>query len=454
MTATPEMRPARRTPPFDEQAEQAVLCAMMLDRTALGVAREQLTQECFYREANRRVFRALVAVDDRGAVPDVHTLTDELRRAEELHAVGGLEYVSQLIDAVPTAANVVHHAAIVRRLAQLRAIIVSAEGAIQSAYQATDDPAQIVQQLSADILPFAVDDASGQGYQRINPYAVLDEIEARMKGTALAFPTGISQIDEMTYGFRPGELVIIGGAPKAGKSVVSQQIAAHVASLGHYAGIVSAEMSAAQVTERLLSATSEIPISVLASGRLSDWQVRRLADAAARVAKLPLLIDDAASPTIEDVVARAVALKAKHPTLRLLVVDFLQLIRCRMKGRRGDEELTAIAYALKGLAKKTQTVVIAPTQLNYKDIERRPSKRPELQDLAGSSGMLQSADFVALLFRERVYFKDRPDTLEFICEGGNRRVAPFTATVWWHGATMSLGIPKAALPPAQSTLGF
>lgn len=783
----------RQAPPFDEAAEQAVLCAMLLDRAARGTAREQLVAEAFYREAHRRLFTAILAIEDRSGTPDVTVLVDELRRREELHAVGGIEYVSALLDATPTAANVTQHAAIVRRHAQRRAIIASAVAAIEAAYHEAD-PAEIVAQLSGEVLPFAVDDASGVGYQPINPWAVLDEIEQRMNGQALAFPSGIGPVDDATYGFRPGELVIIGGVPKAGKampldthiltprgwralgslragealvsidgapseveaylpqgeqdewevtfsdgtvtrccgdhlwrlehrrwsrprvaatstiatmlrstnyrrrlsvpcisgdfghddalpvhpyllgvligdgslsgrvhftkpddevhrrvaavlpggvkletwadarglcritgrrhahnpvldalrtlgldcnsperfipavylhaakaarrallqglldtdgytqgnghvcycttspqlagdvralvqslgylvhthekaptfthngeakdgraayvlsirgdasllelvtlprhqahlprrtrrtprrviervektgrrvamaclrvthpsrcfvvddyvvthnSMVAHQMAAHVASLGHPAGIVSAEMSAAQVTERLMAAASGVPLHVLASGRLTDWQVNRLTNGAAAIAKLPIHIDDAASPSLDDILARAVALKAKHPTLAVLVVDFLQLVRFPMKGRRGDEELTAIAYALKGLAKRTRTVVIAPAQLNYKDIEKRPDKRPQLQDLAGSSGMLQAADFAVLLFREKMYFKEAPDTLELIF-GACRRTGPFTASVWWNGGTMSLG-EAAPERPAQSSLGI
>ncbi len=454
MTAAPEMRPARRVPPHDEDAERAVLSAMQLDAKALGVAREQLIPECFYREAHRRLYEAMLAIDARGGRPDVVALADELRRQEMLHAVGGIEYLAQVVDAVPTAANIAHHAAIVRQHAQRRAVIAHAQVAMEAAFQGLD-PAQIAQQLASDVLPLAVDDASGQGYQPIAPYAVLDEIERRMTGAALSFPSGIAAVDDQTHGFRPGELVIIGAVPKMGKSLWAHNIAVHNAQLGTTVGIVSAEMSASQVTERLLSAACGIPIHVLASGRLSRWQIERLSDAAARLAKLPLYIDDAASPTLDDVLARAIALKATHPRLGVIVVDFLQLVRFPMKGRRGDEELTAIAYALKGLAKKTQTCVIAPTQLNYKDVEKRPDKRPELYDLAGSSGMYQAADFIALLYREAVYFKDRPETMELLFKAA-RRTGPFDVTVWWSGATSSLGTADrpAPPPPPQHSLSF
>lgn len=240
-----------------------------------------------------------------------------------------------------------------------------------------------------------------------------------------------------------------------GKSVLAHNMAAFNASLGHVAGIVSAEMSASQVTERLLSAASGIPVHVLASGRLSDWQVERLTTAAARLGTMPLFIDDAASPSLDDVVSRAIELKARHPKLGLIVVDFLQLVRFPMKGRRGDEELSAIAYALKGLAKKTQTAVIAPCQLNYKDVEKRPDKRPELYDLAGSSGMYQAADFIVLLYREKAYFKDRPDTMELMFKAA-RRTGPFDVTVWWSGATASLRLTDSESPgaPPQQRLGL
>ncbi|ODT01558.1 MAG: hypothetical protein ABS52_16575 [Gemmatimonadetes bacterium SCN 70-22] len=453
MTAPARPRHDRR-PPHDETAEQAVLSAMMLDRAAIAVAREQLIPECFYREAHRRVYQAILALEERGAAPDPVSLADELRRREELHAVGGVDYVAQLLDAVPTAANIAHHAAIVRQHAQRRLVIAQAQAAIEALYQGLD-PATVAKALSADVLPMAVDDAAGLGYQRIDPFAVLDEIEARMRGDALAYPSGIAPVDAQTHGFRPGELIILGGVPKAGKSLVAHNLAAHAASLGHPVGIVSAEMSAAQVTERLLSALSGVPLHVSASGRLQAWQIEKLTTAAARLAKLPLYIDDAASPSLDDVLARAVALKAQHSRLGVIVVDFLQLVRFPLKGRRGDEELTSIAYALKGLAKRTKTAVVAPAQLNYKDIEKRPDKRPQLQDLAGSSGMLQAADFVALLYREAMYWKDRPDILELDFRAC-RRTAPFAVSVWWNGGTMSLTAQGTAgeAAPAQHALGF
>lgn len=797
MSTSAQPHPDRRAP-YDEAAERAVLSAMLLDAKAIGVAREQLIPECFYREAHRRVFTAILAVDERGAVPDPVSLADELRRREELHAVGGLEYVGSLIDAVPTAANIAHHAAIVRQHAQRRLVIVHAQEAITALHHGLD-PAEVAKSLSAAVLPMAVDDAAGLGYRHIDPYAVVDEIEARMRGDARALRCGIEPVDAVTHGFRPGELVILGGVPKAGKampldtqvltpsgwralgslqagdvvvsldaqpssveaylpqgeqeewvvtfsdgtttrccgdhlwrvehrswasprvastatlarliatvrkyqrrlsipcitgdyghqdalpvhpyllgvllgdgscnarmeftkpddevhrrvaavlppdvtmrtwanprglcritgrepgrnsllaamralglarcnsperfipavyhhaskaarrallqglldtdgytegngsvrycttspalardvralaqslgyivrtaekiprfthrgeakegrrayllniagdasllelvtlprhtkhlprrtrrtprrviervertgrrvpmaclrvthpsrcfvvddyvvthnSVVAHNIAAHVASTDVPVGIVSAEMSAAQVTERLLAAVSGVEVQILASGRLQRHQILRVTDGAARLARLPLYIDDAASPSLDDVLARAVALKAQHPALGVIVVDFLQLVRFPLKGRRGDEELTAIAYALKGLAKRTRCVVIAPAQLNYKDIEKRPSKRPELQDLAGSSGMLQAADFVALLFRERMYFHDRPDVLELDFRAC-RRTAPFTASLFWNGGTMSLGqhLGDSPPPPPQQALGL
>ena len=435
----PIARSGDRRPPYNEEAERAVLSACMLDAKAIRIVqRLGVTDEAFYREAHRRIYRAMVSLADAGAPLEVLAVADRLGR--ELPTVGGKDYLAELIDAVPTAANVGYHAQLVREAARRRQVIEACTSAAQLAYENETAAAAIVQGLTANLVPLAADDALHVGYQRVDPGPVLEIIERRMVGERVqAYPCGIHAIDEQTNGYRPGELIIIGAVPKAGKSVLAHQIALRHAETGQGVGIVSAELQAAQAIERMLNNLSGVTVRSTTRGHIARTEMPSLLRAASRLRAARLWIDDAATPSWDDVRVRAIGLKAENPDVTMLVVDFLQLVRYQMRGRRGDEELTAVAYGLKGLAKQLGVVMVVPCQLNYKDIEKRPDKRPELQDLQGSSGMVQAADQVILLYRPGMYFPESSSTIELIVPaGGTRRTPAFTATCYWRGDTMRI----------------
>jgi replicative DNA helicase len=419
-----------------------------MDANAIAVVRKIVTPDAFYRSGYRRVYEAIIELDAIGTAADILTVTRLLDQRGQLDAVGGHAGLGALIDAVPTAANVVYHARLVREIAHRRAIITEAERAAQGAREGREPAATVARALQAAVLPLAGDDAAARGFQRADPVGVLAEIEARGRVEGEGIRSGFAEIDRHTHGFRPGELVIIGAVPKAGKTALALEMARRNVFAGRGVAIVSAEMASAQVVERLLNAESGVLVSSTSSGRITAHEASALVDAAGRIAGAPLWIDDAATPTLDDVSARVTALKSEHPEVLIVVVDFLQLVQHRMKGRRGDEELAAISYGLKALAKRCACVVLAPCQLNYKDVEDRIGARPKLRDLSGGSGMLQAADFVAIAHRPAMYSPSAADVIE-LDFAACRRCAPFRIALDWDGARMRIKSQLAPYPNGE-----
>jgi replicative DNA helicase len=441
-------------PLFSEDAEEAVLGAMILDERAILRARAAVRATEFYRERNQRLFDAVLELHGMGRTVDPLTLATHLEERGQLAACGGREHISYLLDAVPTTDNVEYHAAIVRERAGVRGMLDVFRGAIAQLEEGGMTASEAAQAALNALLPHATATGRG-GFRHVREFVwpVLEAIEARHgavqggEGSAAhgAILCGFPSIDNRTNGFRPGELVILGGAEKSGKTMVALNIAQRVLELGSApgatpvgVGIVSAEMTAENLLERIISRQARIPASELASGRFDESAFPRLARVAGQVVHDPLWIDDEAEPSLADVAARCSYLKASHPEIRLIVVDFLQLLHAREKGQSEAVELKRIAYGLKGLAKRLGVVVIAPCQVNSKDIEELKTPKPRLKDLQGSSGMRQAADFIALVYRPGMYDgTSEDDTLE-LNFAASRRVSPFVTRLRWHGATMTV----------------
>jgi replicative DNA helicase len=414
------------------------LGAILLDNDVLAPLSTLLTADAFYREPHRRLYRVMRSLYARGTPIDALTLTAALDRSGELDAVGGRVAINALLD-VATSANVRAHAAIVRECAQRRRLIAHATAAVQEASRGHLPAAAIASQLAADLLPVAVDPTQNTGFQPVGATALLAEITTRAaRGPVPFLSTPWPVLDAQTHGFRPGDLLIIGAVEKAGKSAIASAMAQHVAlTLGQGVGYISAEMTRDTLVERWLASTANVPTSQISTGQIRDYDLPLVVAAARRLDAAPLWVDDEAMPSLEDILARAVELKTREPTLALFVVDFLQIVRHTLKGRRGDEELLAIAYALKGLAKRTGTVVVAPAQLNSKQIAQRPDKRPTPYDLQGGSGMLQACDFALLAYRPGMYDPNAPEVVE-LHVAASRRTATFTVHLEWRGETSSV----------------
>ena len=431
----------------DPQTELAVLSAMLMETGAVVEAVTIVSADDFTVAAHRRIFSALVTLVECDTEPDPITLADRLEARGELEAVGGKDFIAELIDYVPTAANVAHHARIVRELAERRRLAELGERLTRSAADRSVELSETTQAAVESLLPMATADQGNQGFQRATYWRVMEDIERRAQSDEVpGLPTGYPELDEQIHGFRPGNLVIVGGVAKGGKTALSLAFAKY-AMLERRApvGFVSAEMSADDLMERLLNAESGVPVHRTSSGRLWNDDYPRMARAAGVLASARLYIDDAASPSLQDVRARSLALVAKEGPMAMIVVDFLQLIRYSMPGRSKADELSDIAYGLKGLAKRLGCVVVAPCQLNYKDVGRRANTRPEFEDLAGSSGMMQAADVVILTHRQAMYDPTADDDMELRVRG--RKIAEFATRLRWDGQHMRILSPRLSPVP-------
>jgi replicative DNA helicase len=430
--ALPDTR-ASRVPPHDEDAEQQVLAAMLLDRRAIAKTQAVVSAEAFYRERHRRIFRAIAALNARNVPADVTLVAEELQRAGELAAVGGKEYLLEISDAAPTSANVAYHAEIVQERYGRRQIIEAATAAIAEAYEGRIEARAIAQQLNAETMSVALDAEDERGFVRFNPIEVGEEMERNERGEAVIIPTGFKEIDRaLNGGGRAGQLMGVGGCPGMGKSAFVDLIALHNAIASRGAAIFSIEMTRLEVSQRLMAAASAVPGAALQRGHLTADQAHRFGTAARDMLDLPLWICDVPGITLDDLRTRAIGLKAEHPELRVIVVDYLQLVSHYLKGRRGDEELNTISRTLKEIAKRTETLVVAAAQLNSKEIEARDQKRPTRRDFQGFSGLLNDAHLIALLYREKYYDENAPDLveIEFV---KNRSGPRFAVKLPWTG---------------------
>lgn len=434
-----------RRPPQSEDAEVAVLGAVLMDPDTIMAALALIDDTAFYAEKHRKLFRAMVTLTERGTTIDPLTLADLLEQRGELQAAGGKDYIGFLVDAVPTSANVRYHAGIVREKANLRRVLETAQTMQQEAFAGTLPASHIAQQGFDALLPISVEATGSKGFVKLKDtlWPVMEAVEAMAAGKVGGIRTGYTQIDAETGGMQDGEFVVLGGAEGMGKSALALNLALRVASAnptagGGACGYVSAEMSKEAIAKRALAWCGRIDGRKLRTGQLVDGDFPALAKAGGILSHLPFWIDDEAEPSLSDVTARCAHLKATHPELRLIVVDFLQLVRVRGSEGKRHEQLTEIAYALKGMAKRLGIVVVAPCQVNSKEVEDGKDMRPQLKDLQGASGMRQAADFVGLLFRPAVYNAlEDPRVLE-VYFAKCREASPFRAILDWNGPTLTI----------------
>lgn len=432
--------------------EEAVLSAMLMDDRAITEISHSLSVDAFQFPEHRSVYRAIQALAQRKTGVDPLTLSAELESQGELETAGGKNFIGYLVDAVPTAANVSHHAELVRRAARKRDLISTLEFALAQAKVPNADTADIASQVQQSLLSITVDQSS-KGYRQATDILAetLVAIKQREENTKAGLPngilTGFPEIDNETNGFQPGELIVVAGGAKSGKTMTCLSWALYNVISGDGAGFVSAEMTGQQLAERCLNALGMVRATSTASGRLSPEEWQRLFTAGGDITRANnLFIDDEAFPSLGDVIARGLHLKSKHPKLKLLVVDYLQLISQKMQGRRGDEEISAVCHGLKGLAKRGEMAVIAPCQTNFKEHDARSTPKPTLRDVQGSSGPAQAPDFVFLVNRPSQTNPDPmyQDVIEYEL-AASRRTARFTAQMRWNGTYMRVESARGKL---------
>jgi replicative DNA helicase len=396
---------ADRPAPYSEDAEQAVLAAMMMDTDAIMRAAEVLDDTMFYLERHRLIYRAMIAIVERGAVVDPLTLGDELERHGQAHE-GVKQYIVFLVDAVPTSANVEYHARIVREKAMFRRLIEVSTAIIAEAFAAKTTASEMMDLAEHRILQLSQQRGSSD-FVRVKEllWPAIERIEELQKHgkTITGVPTGFNDLDELTSGFQPSDLVIVAARPSMGKTSLVLNIAEHVA-IEKNTGVAffSLEMSKESLVQRLLTSEARIDAQRLRRAMLRDDDYTRLARAAGILGPAPLYIDDTASISLLEMRSKARRLKV-DVNLGLIIVDYLQLVSGPSAENR-QQEISSISRSLKALAKELAVPVVALSQLSRAPEQRTgENKRPQLSDLRESGAIEQDADLVLFIYRPEVY---------------------------------------------------
>ncbi len=400
---------AGRAAPWSNDAEQAVLGAMLLDQDAALSGAQLLTDEMFYKEAHRRLFRAMVALTERRSVIDHITLRDELTRRGELEAIGGYDYIAELADVVPTAANVEYHARIVREKAILRRLIETATGIITEAYTGHSTANELLDVAESRIFQVS-QQRREEGFTRLKEmlWPTMERIETLQKSgkSITGVPSGFADLDNLTSGFQPAELSILAARPSMGKTAFVLNIVTHAAVEGYGVAVFSLEMSKEALVQRMLTAEARVDSSLVRRGMLRDFDFTKLARSAGVLQSCPVWIDDTPALTLLEMRSKARRLKADSD-IQMIVVDYLQLMRSPEYADNKVQEISDISRSLKGLAKELSIPVIALSQLSRASEQRGGDRKPILSDLRDSGAIEQDADLVMFIHRPEYY--DRED---------------------------------------------
>jgi replicative DNA helicase len=418
-----------RVPPQSVEAEQSVLGGLMLDTQAWDRIADKVTEQDFYRKEHRLIYRAIAALAENGSPADVVTVSEWLEKNHELANAGGLSYLASLANNTPSAANISAYADIVHERALLRNLIHASNRIAHSAFHTEGRGA-------ADILDFAeqsIFDIREQGAHRRGGFVPLkplltkavDRIDElfRSESAITGVSTGFKDLDDMTSGLQPGDLVIVAGRPSMGKTSLAMNLAENAAlSSKTPVAIFSMEMPGEQLAMRMMASLGRINAHKVRTGKLEDDDWPRLTHAIGLLAEAPMFIDDTPALNPLELRTRARRLKREHG-LGLIVVDYLQLMQAPETGENRATEISAVTRALKSLAKELNVPVIALSQLN-RSLEQRPNKRPVMSDLRESGAIEQDADVIFFIYRDEVYNEDSPDkgTAEIII--GKQRNGP------------------------------
>ena len=399
---------AERTLPHNLEAERSVLGAILVHNDAFNLAAQVIDSRDFYRDAHRRIFDRMVALNERHDAIDFVTLKEELARAGELDEVGGPAYVASLADGVPRATNVEYYARIVKEKSTLRNLIYAASKIVTNAYEADQESDVILDEAESAIFAVA-DDRLKAGFVSMRDLVKdsFPKIEKlfEQKRLITGVPTGFVDVDEMTRGLQAGDLIIVAARPSMGKTSLVLNIAQYVAALGdQVVGFFSLEMSKESLFLRLLTSEAQIDGHRLMSGAIGGNDYHRISHALEKLNSMKLFIDDTASIGVLEMRAKSRRLQAEHG-LSLIVIDYIQLMSGRGRFENRTLELASISRSLKGLAKELNVPIIVLSQLSRAP-ESRSDHRPQLSDLRESGALEQDADVVVLIYRDDVYNRD------------------------------------------------
>ena len=398
-----------RTPPQNIEAEQAVLGAIFLSDTALITATERLIPEDFYRAAHQRIYQVMVELAEKGEPVDLVTVTSDLQDRKWLEEIGGVSYLGDVANAVPTAANVEYYSRIVEEKSVLRRLIRVATDIAAEGYASEEEVDTILNEAEKTILEvshrqnssafISIKDVLVETYDRI-------EMLQNQTGDITGIATGFSELDKMTAGFQRNDLIIVAARPSVGKTAFALNIAQNVATkTEENVAIFSLEMGASQLVQRMLCAEGNIDAQRMRTGALNDEDWQKLTMAMGSLSKAGIYIDDTPGVKVNDIRAKCRRLK-QESGLGMIMIDYLQLIQGN--GRSGEnrqQEVSEISRTLKAIARELEVPVIALSQLS-RGVEQRQDKRPMMSDIRESGSIEQDADIVAFLYRDDYYDKE------------------------------------------------
>ena len=404
--------PTAPVPPQSLEAEESVLGAMMLSPHAIGAVSEILDAGDFYRETHAKVYRAALALYAKGEPVDAITVVDELEERSELEAVGGKKRVQELASLVPATANAAHYARIVRETSTLRGLIRVGSEIARLGWERPGEAPDLVDQAEQVLFELSQSRVSGdfthieellkESFERI---VQLYEAGAEVTGV----PSGFRELDKITSGFQPGNLIIVAARPSMGKSALALCTAANIAVRHDIpVALFTLEMSKAEVTQRLMCSEGKVESQRLRTGKLAQDDWSRLTAASDKLMKAPIYVDDTGSLTMMDIRSKARRLKSQNPQLGLIVVDYLQLMTSGQSVENRVQEVSQISRQLKVLARDLEVPIMALSQLS-RAVEQRHDKRPILSDLRESGSIEQDSDLVVFIYRDEYYNPDETD---------------------------------------------
>ncbi len=400
-------------PPQNIDAEQTVLGTILLQEHSILKVAEILSPEDFYRDAHKTIYRAMLDLFERREPHDLITVTDLLASRNKLEGVGGAAYLASLTDLIPFSGPLVHHAELIRKKSILRQLIQTSSEVAARCYEEQDDIDALVDEAEKTIFEIA-QSKKKQGFQPMSDVVpkAFDRItqlfDRQEQITGLA--TGYTELDRMTAGLQPADLIILAGRPSMGKTALAMNIVQHVAVADRIpVAVFSLEMSVEQLALRMLCSIGRIDSQRIRTGRLIEKDWPDLTRATGMLTESPIFIDDTAGIGVLEMRAKARRLKSEHE-LGLVVVDYLQLMQGRAKTENRAQEISDISRSLKAMAKELEVPVIALSQLN-RSLESRTDKRPQLSDLRESGAIEQDADVIGFIYRDEVYNKaeDNPN---------------------------------------------
>lgn len=424
-----------KTLPAHIDAERAVLGALLLNDAWIAQVSEILHPDDFYSQHHKIIYEHVLSLHQQFKRIDLVTLQDELAKRNQLELVGGIVYLVSLQDEIPSAGLITQHAHIIKTKAVLRDLIHSATGIITKCYTQDDEQIDAVLDQAEKTIFNIVNKRSSDSFVQLNiwlkkTFAHLSDIKSHSKGIT-GVPTGFKKLDSITSGFQPGDFIVFAGRPSMGKTAFALSLVNYAAEQQFSVGIFSLEMAAEQLTLRLLSGESGVPLQNIRNATITSDEWIELTNVAARLASNKIFIDDTAMLNIMDLRAKARKLKMEHD-VKLLVIDYLQLLHGTKKYENRHQEVSEISRSIKSLAKELNIPILACAQLS-RAVDGRMDKRPMLSDLRESGAIEQDADLIMFLYRDVVYNPEteNPSLAEVII--GKQRNGP-TGTVYLNFA--------------------